>query len=93
MEKISYVSKSSYVSHMMQTTWGNTSVDQEAKKNERESLAKDFIVFCKKGKTTQGNCFQMTSLNDSSCLWAIGVVSSFWQLDLSDLEQGNIHLG
>ena len=62
---------------MIQTTWGNTSVDQEAKKSERESLAKDFIVFCKKGKTTQGNCFQMTRLNDSSCLWAIGVVSSY----------------
>ena len=61
---------------MMQTTWRSTSVDQEAKNSERESLTKDFIVFCKKGKTTQGNCFQMISLNDSSCLWAIGIVSS-----------------
>lgn len=28
-------------SHRMQTTWGSTSVDQEAKNSERESLAKE----------------------------------------------------
>ena len=53
---------------MMQTTWGSTSVDQEAKNSERESLAKDFIVFCKKGKTTQGTASKWLA-------WMILVVS------------------
>lgn len=59
----------------MQTTWGNTSAVQQAKKNKGKAEATTFIVFSiGKARRGRGNSLVLASLNNSGRLWDIGAI-------------------
>lgn len=59
----------------MQTTRGNTSAIQKAKKNEGKAEATAFTVFSiGKARRGRGNSLGLASLNNSGRLWDIGAI-------------------